>query len=259
LHHLGPKPLDALDNRLAMTDSGDAAALAARVLVRDPRPVETQMQTLNLNSPIPIGRACSTESGRYYMSSVRIRRIDRVNGASVQYADATNGHMLVRTVVSTDMPLDIGGALIGRKAIGSGSKAGKPQMLVKCGDVYNVPGSDVEGGGSFPPVSDVGPISGNVEALAGSVVDVKVSALRQLLESIEDRSEGKRSSDSQVVRIHVPADERKPLRFMSETVGGAPILAMMMPMAIGNKTKSSNRFPEYVDAWNRAWNKGESR
>lgn len=216
------------------------------------------MQTLNFECPIPIGRACSTESGRYYMSSVRVRRIDRANGESVKYADATNGHMLVRTVVSADMPLDINGALVSRKAIGSGSKAGKPQLLVKCGDVYNVPGSDVEGGGSFPPVSEVGPIMGNVEALAGSIVDVKVSSLRQLLESIEDRSEGKRSSDSQVVRIHVPADDRKPLRFMSETLGGAPVLAMMMPMGCKDKTKSSNRFPEYVDAWNRAWNKGES-
>ncbi len=217
------------------------------------------METLSFTSPIPIGRACSTESGRYETASVRVRRIDRANGESVQYADATNGHVLVRTVVSSDAPLDRTESLIGRNAIGAASKAGKPQLLVRCGDVFKAPGSSAETAQKFPDVSAVGPIIGDRSSLEGSIVDVRVSALRQLLESIEDRSEGKRSSDAQVVRMHVPSDARKPLRFMSSTTGGAPILAMVMPVHSGETSESATRFPQFVEDWNSAWAKGENR
>jgi hypothetical protein len=217
------------------------------------------METLSFTSPIPIGRACSNESGRYETASVRVRRIDRANGESVQYADATNGHMLVRTVVASDAPLDRTESMIGRKAIGAASKAGKPQLLVRCGDVFNIPGSSAETAQKFPDVSSVGPIVGDRSSLEGSIMDVRASALRQLLESIEDRSDGKRSSDAQVVRIHVPSDARKPLRFMSSTMGGAPILAMMMPIHSGDTSESATRFPKFAEDWNSAWSKGERR
>jgi len=217
------------------------------------------MEILNFTSPIPIGRACSRESGRYETASVRVRRIDRANGESVQYADATNGYALVRTVVLTDMPLDLPEVLIGRNAINSSSKVGKSQILVRSGDGFNVPGSSVEAAQRFPDVSSVGPIIGDRSALDGSVVDVSVSRLRALLESIEDRSDGKRSSEAQVVRIHAPADPRKPLRIMSKTEGGSPILGMLMPVHSEDTTEPSKRFPEFVEAWNTAWSKGERR
>lgn len=217
------------------------------------------METLSFTSPIPIGRACSTESGRYETASVRVRRIDRPNGESVEYADATDGRMLVRTVVSTDAPAEWAECLVGRKAIGAASKAGKPQLLARCGDVFNIPGSSIEGAQQFPDVSSVGPFNGDGRYLEGSIVDIRVSALRKLLESIEDRSDGKRSSDSQVVQVHVPADGRKPLRFMSETLGGAPIMAMLMPAHNGDAHESSIRFPKFVEDWDAAWSKGENR
>lgn len=209
--------------------------------------------TLRLVSPTPIGKACaaSFEANRYGLDHVRIRRIDRANGESVRYADATDGRMAVRTVVSADLPTDTDSVMVRPKAVSSPTKAGKPILLERSGTTYAEPGAAFEDAKEFPPVDDIGPIPNTHN---GATVRLSVQNLRTLLEAIEDRTGGKKERESQNVDIWIPTDGPRAVRFQSETSEGAPILGLLMPVHRGDDLTPTP--DQYRDRFNAAWRKG---
>ena len=209
--------------------------------------------TLRLVSPTPIGKACaaSFEANRYGIDCVRIRRIDRANGESVRYADATDGRMAVRTVVSADMPLDQDTAMVRPKPVSSPTKVGKPVILERCGMTYADPGSAHEDTKEFPPVDDIGEISSTHN---GATVRLSVQNLRTILEAMEDRTGGKRERESQYVDIWIPTDGPRAVRFQSATSEGAPILGLLMP--VSRRDDETPTPDQYRERFNAAWRKG---
>lgn len=214
------------------------------------------MNTLCITSPIAIGRACSKDryQSRYALPDVRIRTIDRTDGPSSVFADATDGHMLVRTQILADLPPN-NEALVASKPLAKTTSAGKTMVLVKKGDHFDDASStDYGASQSFPDVECVGPMP---IGSSGAFVRLSVPRLRRLLESIEDRSGTKKERDAQTIELAVPS-KPGPIRVMGRSATGAPILAMLMPVKDDEdpESSSSERYTSFEARWNGAWKKG---
>lgn len=214
---------------------------------------ETLPSTLRITSPTPIGKACAApyEANRYGIDCVRIRRIDRANGESVRYADATDGRMAVRTVVSADLPLGTDEVMVRSKPLSAPTKVGKPMLMDRAGETYAEPGAVPTGCKDFPPMDDIGEICSTHN---GATIRLSVSHLRTVLEAIEDRTGGKKERESQCVDIWIPTDGPRAVRFQTETSEGAPILALLMPVHRGDDMVPTP--DRYRERFNAAWRKG---